>query len=219
MFSQNLRCRSYCSYYALQGNRGPASKIDLSCTNSALDSVSSGPEPWAVCSCPANGAGVVFSQNLRCRSYCSYCALQGNRGPASRIALSCTNSALDSVGSGPEPWAVCSCLANRAGVVFSQNLCCSSYCGYCAVQGNRGLASRIDLLCTNHALESVGSGPELWAVYSCLANRAGVVFSQNLRCSSYCGYCAVQGNQGLASRIDLSCTNRALESVGSGPEP
>ena len=185
---QNLCCSSYCSYCAVQGNRGLASRIDLSCTNSALESVGSGLEPWAVYSCLANGAGVVFSQNLCCSSYCGYCAVQGNRGLASRIDLPCTNSALESVGSGPEPWAVCSCLAKGAGVVFSQNLCCSSYC---AVQGNRGPASRIDLSCTNSALESVGSGPEPWAVYSCLENGAGVVFSQNLYCSSYC---AVQGN-------------------------
>ena len=212
MFSLNLHCSSYCSYCAVQGNRGLASRIDLLCTNSALESVGSGPEPWAVYNCLENRAGVVFSQNLCCSSYC---AVQGNQGPASRIDLLYTNSALESVGSGPEPWAVCSCLENGAGVLFSQNLCCSSYC---AVQGNRGLASRIDLLCTNSALESVGSSPEPWAVYSCLANGAGVVFSQNLCCSSYSSYYAVQGNRGLASRIDLLYTNSALESVGSGPE-
>ena len=151
----------------------------------------SGPEPWAVYSCLANRARVVFSQNLCCSSYCSYYAVQGNQGLASRIDLSCTNSALESVGSGPEPWVVCSCLANGAGAVFSQNLRCSSYCSYYAVQGNRGLASRIDLSCTNSALESVGSGPEPWVVCSCCENEKGVVFSQNLCCSSYCSYCTL----------------------------
>ena len=50
--------------------------------NSALDRVGSGPEPWVAYSCPANGAGAVFSQNLRWGSYCSYYTLQGNRGLA-----------------------------------------------------------------------------------------------------------------------------------------
>ena len=153
----------------------------------------SGLEPWAVCSCLANRAGVVFSQNLRCSSYCSYYAVQGNQGLASRIDLLYIIRALESVCSSLELWVVCSCLENEKGVVFLQNLCCSSYYSYYAVQGNRGLASRIDLLCIICALESVCSSLEPWVVCSCFENKKGVEFSQNLCYSSYCNYYALQG--------------------------
>jgi hypothetical protein len=56
---------------------------------------------------------------------------------------------------------VCSCPASVGNAGFSRFYHYRGYCNRYSSQGNRGLASIIDLLYTNSALESRGSSPEL----------------------------------------------------------